>query len=161
LKDAALKGAALGEHAAIAWIDGPGAEGTWGRPDTLALPLADRGLALADGLFETVLVADGAAQLLDHHLERWRAGAATLAMAPPPEREAVEGLLAEAIQRSGIQQGALRLNWSRGCAGRGIDLPAAAATQPRFWLQLSPWRLPIANLLDGTLSMALIVVVTS
>lgn len=135
-----MKGAALGEHAAIAWIDGPGAEGTWGRPDTLALPLADRGLALADGLFETVLVADGAAPLLDHHLERWRAGAATLAMAPPPEREAVEGRLAEAIQRSGILQGALRLNWSRGCAGRGIDLPAAAATQPRFWLQLSPWR---------------------
>ena len=37
----------------IAWIDAPGDSGTWGVPEQLALPLADRGLALADGLFET------------------------------------------------------------------------------------------------------------
>ena len=43
----------------IAWIDG-----CWGEPDDLQLPLSDRGLQLADGLFETVLVLDGAPQLL-------------------------------------------------------------------------------------------------
>ena len=37
--------------AAIAWIDAPSPDGTWGDPDQLSLPLSDRGLLLADGLF--------------------------------------------------------------------------------------------------------------
>ena len=48
--------------------------------------------------------------------------------------------MAEAIARSGISSGALRLNWSRGSpadpAARGLD--PTAACEPRFWLQLSP-----------------------
>jgi branched-subunit amino acid aminotransferase/4-amino-4-deoxychorismate lyase len=118
----------------IAWING-----RWGHPDALCLPLSDRGLLLADGLFETVLVEQGQPRLLAEHLARWRESAALLAMAPPPGAAELEPLLAEAVARSGIRQGALRLNWSRGSplhGGRGIDLPAA--TCHRFWLQLSP-----------------------
>ena len=37
--------------AGVAWFDGQ-----WGASDALAIPLSDRGLNLADGLFETVLV---------------------------------------------------------------------------------------------------------
>jgi branched-subunit amino acid aminotransferase/4-amino-4-deoxychorismate lyase len=46
------------------------------------------------------------------------------------------------VGRSGIEAGALRLNWSRGCAGRGIELPVGdePLPRPRFWLQLAPWR---------------------
>ncbi len=130
----------------IAWIADPEpapnsatlASGRWGHPDQLALPLSDRGLQLADGLFETVLVQAGQARLLQEHLERWQHGAALLGMAPPPGAEALKPRLAEAVQRSGIRQGALRLNWSRGSGSRGLDLPAAGEPQPihRFWLQL-------------------------
>ena len=63
----------------IAWIDG-----CWGEPDDLQLPLSDRGLQLADGLFETILVLDGAAQLLPEHLARWAASAELLGMNLPP-----------------------------------------------------------------------------
>jgi len=126
----------------IAWIDGPGDGGTWGAPEQLALPLADRGLALADGLFETILIQNGKPQLLEAHLQRWRQAAARLGMAAPPEADRLQPLLAEAIERSGSSDAALRLNWSRGNAGRGIALPAQDDGPPshRFWLQLSPWR---------------------
>ncbi len=116
--------------------------GRWGHPDQLALPLSDRGLQLADGLFETVLVEEGQPLLLRQHLERWRSSAALLGMAAPPGARALTPRIAEAVQRSGIQQGALRLNWSRGSGGRGLDLPAAGEPQPvhRFWLQLVAWQ---------------------
>jgi branched-subunit amino acid aminotransferase/4-amino-4-deoxychorismate lyase len=116
--------------------------GRWGHPDQLTLPLSDRGLQLADGLFETLLVAAGQPLLLKQHLERWRSSAALLGMAEPPDARALEPRIAEAVQRSGIRQGALRLNWSRGSGGRGLDLPAAGEPQPihRFWLQLVSWQ---------------------
>ncbi len=138
---------------AIAWIEpsgAPGAAGLWGAPAELALPLADRGLQLADGLFETLLVEAGQPLLLSAHLQRWSQSAALLGMEPPPGDERVRALLAEAVSRSGIHTGALRLNWSRGApaveagAGgatgpRGVELPApgAPSLQPRFWLQLT------------------------
>ena len=53
-------------------------QGQWGDPGELALPLADRGLLLADGLFETVLLEEGRLQLLEEHLERWRSSAELL-----------------------------------------------------------------------------------
>ncbi|MEB3263873.1 MAG: aminotransferase class IV [Synechococcus sp.] len=136
----------------IAWI-GEGAGGAaaqadcgrWGSPEDLCLPLADRGLLLADGLFETVLVGRGRPRLLGPHLRRWRESAGLLGMALPPAAEALEPLLQEAIVRAGLAVegcGALRLNWSRGTGtGRGLELPAEGSpeTPPhRFWLQLTP-----------------------
>jgi branched-subunit amino acid aminotransferase/4-amino-4-deoxychorismate lyase len=126
--------------AAIAWIDGPDGAGRWGEPGALALPLHDRGLLLADGLFETLLVERGQPQLLREHLERWHGGAALMGMAPPPGAERVRQLAAEAVARSGIGEGALRLNWSRSGGGRGIEPPPVApegSPGQRFWLQLS------------------------
>jgi len=131
----------------VAWIGSPGglgalAQGQWGCPSQLSLPLDDRGLLLADGLFETVLVADSRAWLLAEHLGRWRQGAALLGLPEPPGEQALAPLIEEAIHRSGLPWGALRLNWTRGGGGRGIDLPSAQEPrlQPRFWLQLSPWQ---------------------
>ena len=144
---------------ALAWLaDGEGADnaaagrtsgaaawspeqGRWGSPQQLGIPLDDRGLLLADGLFETVLVEGGRPRLLAEHLERWQRSAALLGMAAPPGLAAVEALAAAAVERSGIATGALRLNWSRGGAGRGIALPPLTADgrapSGRFWLQLT------------------------
>jgi branched-subunit amino acid aminotransferase/4-amino-4-deoxychorismate lyase len=126
-------------NGALAWIDSPGPQGQWGPAGQLGLPLGDRGLLLADGLFETVLVLDGRPRLLDAHLRRWHAGARQLGMDPPPPGERVEELAREAVARSGIRSGALRLNWSRGEAldgnSRGLAIPARC--RHRFWLQLS------------------------
>ena len=128
---------------AIAWIGDPAAEGRWGSPGGLAIPLDDRGLLLADGLFETVLVEEGEPRLLEAHIQRWQRSAALLGMASPPALEPVRRLAREAVARSGIGAGALRLNWSRGGGGRGLDLPAPHGASRgggpgRFWLQLAP-----------------------
>lgn len=127
---------------AIAWIDDPRGEGRWGAPADLTIPLDDRGLLLGEGLFETVLVEEGQPRLLGEHLERWREGSTLLGLAPPPGRERVERLLAEAVARSGIVSGALRLNWSGGSGGpgqRGLEVRRAPEEGPRerFWLQLT------------------------
>jgi branched-subunit amino acid aminotransferase/4-amino-4-deoxychorismate lyase len=113
--------------------------GHWGDPAELSLPLSDRGLLLADGLFETVLLEEGRLQLLPDHLTRWNRSAALLGMAPPPDERLIQPLVAEAVARSGIHTGALRLNWSRGCGGRGLDLPSPdnEPSTHRFWLQLT------------------------
>lgn len=134
----------------IAWIGspaggGPGESGQWGPPGELSLPLDDRGLLLADGLFETVLIEQGRPRLLAEHLQRWHDSAALLAMAPPPAEALLTPLIAEAVARSGIGSGALRLNWTRGSGvpgSRGLDPPGPGGPQPahRFWLQLSPWQ---------------------
>jgi branched-subunit amino acid aminotransferase/4-amino-4-deoxychorismate lyase len=119
----------------IAWFDGQ-----WGRPDELQIALNDRGLLLADGLFETVLIEEGRPRLLPAHLARWQQGAQWLQMPSPPAAELVEHLVLQALQRSGLSSGALRLNWSRGSSSdRGIDLPTDGGTA-RFWLQLSAAR---------------------
>lgn len=123
---------------AIAWIDRPQPQGSWGRPGDLSIPIDDRGLLLADGVFETVLVLAGKPQRLEEHLERWRQGASLLGMAPPPQLDAVSAVVDGAVDRSGITSGALRLNWSRGTSGRGIEIASSAETQNhRFWLQLT------------------------
>ena len=69
----------------IAWING-----TWGQPAELALPLSDRGLQLADGLFETVLLHHNRPCLLDAHLRRWEQSCELLGMAAPPKRSWLE-----------------------------------------------------------------------
>ena len=119
--------------------------GEWGSADALGMPLTDRGLQLADGLFETVLIQHGSAQLLSEHLQRWQRSATLLGMAAPPTRPWLEQLVGEAISRADLNTtgtaGAMRLNWSRGSlAGRGIGLPTAdpEPTQHRFWLTLQP-----------------------
>jgi branched-subunit amino acid aminotransferase/4-amino-4-deoxychorismate lyase len=122
----------------IAWVDEPAPAGRWGLPQELGVPLDDRGLLLGDGLFETVLVEEGRPRLLAEHLARWRQGAALLGMDAPPAAAQLEPLIGEAVARSGIRQGALRLNWSRGSAGsaaRGIGIPGRC--RHRLWLQLT------------------------
>ena len=119
----------------IAWC-----EGRWGTAAELSLPLDDRGLQLADGLFETVLIRAAQPCLLDQHLQRWREASALLGLDPPPERDQLMPLILEAAQRGLTTQscGALRLNWSRGSSPqRGIAPPLPG--QHRFWLTLQPW----------------------
>ena len=125
---------------AIGWSNGE-----WNRADALGIPLTDRGLQLADGLFETILIQDGQIRLLNEHLQRWQRSAAWLGMAAPPGAAMLKELIGEAINRTTLNRegsaGALRLNWSRGSgSGRGIGLPTddSDPTSHRFWLTLQP-----------------------
>ena len=131
----------------VAWC-----EGRWGTPAELSLPLDDRGLQLADGLFETVLIRNGQPCLLDEHLQRWSEASALLGLDPPPDRNHLMPLIQEAVQRALPDQscGALRLNWSRGSSPqRGIAPPRSG--EHRFWLTLQPW-IPSFNPISAIIS---------
>ena len=120
----------------IAWC-----EGRWGTAAELSLPLDDRGLQLADGLFETVLIRAGQPCLLDEHLVRWCEASKLLGLDPPPDHDQLMPLIQEAVHRALPDQecGALRLNWSRGSSPqRGIAPPLPG--RHRFWLTLQPWQ---------------------
>jgi branched-subunit amino acid aminotransferase/4-amino-4-deoxychorismate lyase len=122
----------------IAWINRGGPDGRWGAPGALALPADARGLLLAEGVFETVLVQGGRPRLLAAHLERWHQGATLLGLPAPPGRALIAPLAGEAISRSGIDSGALRLNWCRGSSARGLEPIAPDAPDGALcWLQLS------------------------
>ena len=119
---------------AVAWMDG-----RWSTPDELCIPVSDRGLRLADGLFETILVIGSRPQLFSLHLERWQTGAELLAMQPPPQRGDLDPLVVDAVTRADLGQSpaALRLNWSRGSTG-GRGLAGPIRGDERFWLTLDP-----------------------
>jgi len=65
----------------LAWLDGLPASG---------IPLADRGLAYGDGLFETIKVTAGKPCLLDKHLERLQEGCKRLCLHADVARTADE-----------------------------------------------------------------------
>jgi 4-amino-4-deoxychorismate lyase len=100
------------------------------RPGDLghALAAADRGLHYGDGLFETMLLAQGRVPLLEAHLQRLMLGCARLSLSCP-------GL---ALLRHEIQQvcgdasdGVVKLMLTRGVGGRGYA-PAAAPSITRM-----------------------------
>ncbi|HEV2533044.1 aminotransferase class IV [Phenylobacterium sp.] len=101
------------------------------------IPKDDRGFALGDGLFETVLAEAGALRRLDDHLDRMTAGCAVLGL-PAPDRAAAERLMIQALGEAGLAgaRAAVRLTWTAGGGGRGLDRPQTL--QPRMVATAAP-----------------------
>ena len=85
---------------------------------------ADRGFTLGHGLFETILWDNHRLDRWDAHLDRMARGAAVLGL-PTPHRTACRNAAEAALLAAGSpHRAAVRLNWSAGAGGRGLDLPA-------------------------------------
>lgn len=111
----------------LIWVDGAPAR---------SMPLPDRGVEFGDGLFETLLVADGRALYPDLHLQRLERGLRALGF--PRCLRAVRSCLD--IATSGIKQhhwawASLRLTVTRGGGPRGYAPPASP--RPRVLAQAS------------------------
>ena len=76
----------------ICWFDGK-----WDSINKLSIPIGDRGLNFADGIFETILIFQGEPQLLSEHLSRWEQTASSLGMASPPPATWLEPLIIECL----------------------------------------------------------------
>ena len=98
----------------------------------IAIDPTDRGLLLGDGLFETLLALDGKVQRPLVHLARMGLGCAALGLPAPDQDEALT-VMADALARSGLTHGraAVRLNWTAGSGGRGLNRPLTL--EPRLW----------------------------
>ena len=88
------------------------------------IPEDDRGLLLGDGLFETLRAEGGMILDWDAHWDRLTRGCETLGLPAPDEAEAL-ARSREALQTVFAPVGALRLTWTAGSGGRGLDRPHA------------------------------------
>lgn len=105
------------------------------------MALDDRGLTLGDGLFETILAEAGELVAFEAHAARLIAGCAAMGLpAPDPAVLRAEALAALLAARLNQARAAVRLSWTAGSGGRGLDRPnliaprlavtAAAAPRP-------------------------------
>ncbi len=92
----------------------------------------DRGFTLGDGLFETLLVEDGLVRRAQMHWDRLAAGCAVLGL-PAPDWGAIA---TPKLTEPG--RFALRVNWSAGSGGRGLDRPKPMRPQMSFVVASSP-----------------------
>jgi branched-chain amino acid aminotransferase len=107
-----------------AWVDG-----RLGPADAPALPVADRGFQLGDGVFETLRVRRGIAIELDLHLRRLRHGLAALEIRLPWSDEEVASAIAATVAINAPVDAAVRLTVSRGA-------PPARGLLPPGWHDL-------------------------
>jgi branched-chain amino acid aminotransferase/4-amino-4-deoxychorismate lyase len=90
----------------------------------------DRGFTLGDGLFETVLWDAGELKLWDAHMERLNSSCDKLGLPLPPLGACRRAALAIVkAQMLGAERAAVRLTWSAGPGGRGLDRPDAPSPQ--------------------------------
>jgi len=118
----------------IGWINGE-----WGLIENLNISLNNRGLTLADGIFETILILQGKPKLLNKHLDRLKGSACLLGMKTPPQKEWVISLIEEGIACANLSNmnGSIRINWSRGKRlGRGINL-GSGDQKHEFWIEIN------------------------
>jgi len=124
------------KHEKLGWINGH-----WGLFKDLKVPINDRGLNFADGIFETILILNGIPQLLNEHLNRWEKSANILEMNPPPSKEWLIPLIEDGINRSQLNNvnGVIRINWTRGeSKQRGIDISQTSLHS--FWLEIDSYQ---------------------
>ena len=89
------------------------------------IDIADRGLLLGDGLFETLRVYRGHAFKLEDHLGRLARGAAELGIPLPLDVPDIASAVHEALDahRLGAESSALRMTLTRGTGQRGLLPP--------------------------------------
>jgi aminodeoxychorismate lyase len=101
----------------------------------------DRSFLYGDGLFETMLVANGRPFRWTQHLERLQRGADYLNIKLPYSREALRSFASELILKNQIPEGLLRLTLSRGVGVRGYS--PKGADNPALVMSLHPVPQPV------------------
>lgn len=128
-------------------------DGTWVAADAPAVVLTDRGFALGDGLFETILVERGIPVRCGRHHARMCAAARALGLPDPPALEPFVEVARGVVARNGLDaaRAAARLAWTAGLGARGLardPKPAGAlfASASPAPLPATPARLAMASI---------------
>jgi branched-subunit amino acid aminotransferase/4-amino-4-deoxychorismate lyase len=102
----------------------------------VVIGLDDRGLTLGDGLFETMLWAQGKIRFFEDHMARLSHSADMLDIDIPASVGAIESGILALAEATGLSRAAIRLTLSRGSGPRGLALPPVMA--PRLFATLTP-----------------------
>lgn len=100
-----------------------------------AIPVADRGFTLGDGLFETLALRGGTVLDVPSHFARLSEGAALLRLPLPFGADGMASMLAETAAANGLTEGGLRLTVTRGVGPRGLlppEVPSPAVLITAF-----------------------------
>jgi D-alanine transaminase len=92
-----------------------------------AIPVEDRGLQFADGVYEVVKVVGGRWCDLDRHLDRLERSLAALAIPTPTSRAALAAIMRETLRRNGLRDALVYVQVDRGVAPRNHLFPRAAS----------------------------------
>jgi branched-chain amino acid aminotransferase len=108
---------------------------------------ADRGLLLADGLFETLRAYRGHVFKLEEHLARMAEGAAELAIPLPLDPPSIADAVRETLEANQLSAGdaAIRITLTRGPGQRGLLPPEDP--RPTLIVSAAPYQAPSS--LDG------------
>ena len=113
-----------------------------------AVPVEDRGLQFADGVYEVIKCVDGRVCDLDRHLDRLHRSLAALAIRWPIGRRALVAVIREALRRNRLRDALIYLQIDRGTAPRNHLYPASV--QPTLIVTVRRSHLPKpGELADG------------
>jgi branched-chain amino acid aminotransferase/4-amino-4-deoxychorismate lyase len=117
----------------------------------MSIDAHDRGLLLGDGLFETVLWTRGRLVLFEAHAERMARGCAVLGL-PAPDAAELEAAAKSAVEAAGLVEAraAVRLTWTAGPGGRGLDRPEPVSPRLIATAAAAPVRREPARLATST-----------
>lgn len=101
--------------------------------------LADRGLVLGDGLFETLPSFNGKAYRLEDHVKRMATDAECLGF---PDRIATVERAVRELAAADTEPASIRVTMTRGAGPRGLAVPADA--EPLIFATRAPWSPTIA-----------------
>ncbi|MGD9511481.1 MAG: D-amino-acid transaminase [Geminicoccaceae bacterium] len=88
-----------------------------------AVPIEDRGLQFADGVYEVIKSVDGRVCDLDRHLDRLDRSLAALGIPHPTSRPALVTVIREALRRNRLRDALIYLQIDRGVAPRSHLVP--------------------------------------
>ena len=92
------------------------------------VPVADHGLTVGDGLFETMKVVHGAAFAITRHLRRLRRSAAGLGLQDVPDDDVLRAAIADTIAANGADVGRVRITVTGGSGPAGTTRGDGAPT---------------------------------
>jgi branched-chain amino acid aminotransferase len=111
-------------------------------PDAARISIADRGLLLGDGVFETMRVHRGRPFDLAVHLERLASGLKLLGFAEAVDLGQLAADIAAYLAAENAVAAVLRVTATRGAGPRGLAPPAAP--RPTIFMTLAPMPAPSA-----------------
>jgi branched-chain amino acid aminotransferase/4-amino-4-deoxychorismate lyase len=115
------------------------------------IPADDRGFTLGHGLFETLLADAGGIHDWSEHMARLQRGCVVLGLPAPEEAECGAEVAAALREMDGRSpRVAVRLSWSAGSGGRGLEPPARI--EPRLAVAVTSIGPPPASLALATVS---------
>ncbi len=119
-------------------------------PEEAHVSIADRGLLLGDGLFETMAVHNAKVFDLDAHLERLASGLGVLGFVQAVDLPNLRSAIARYIAAEEASSAVLRVTVTRGAGPRGLAPPEAP--RPAIFMTLSP--MPAARTIPLSLHIA-------